>query len=53
MAIATGITIEEFEKLPYALAHNHELVDGELIDVSGNTLFHNRFRDRLTQISFT
>jgi hypothetical protein len=36
MAIATGITIEEFEQLPAALAHNHELVDGELVDVSGN-----------------
>ena len=47
MAIASGITIEEFERLPDALAHNHELVDGELVDVSGNTLYHNFLRDRL------
>ncbi len=41
MAIETGITIEEFELLPDSLAHNHELVDGELVDVSGKTLYHN------------
>ena len=50
MASATGITIEEFEKLPSALAHNHELVDGELIDVSGNTVSHNRLRDHLVRL---
>ena len=50
MAIATGITIEEFERLPNALAHNHELVDGELVDVSGNTPRHNRLRDRLVTL---
>ena len=37
MAIATGITIEEFERLPDAPAHNHELVNGALVDVPGNT----------------
>jgi Uma2 family endonuclease len=42
-----GLTIEDFEKLPDALARNHELVDGELVDVSGNTLNHNRLRDLL------
>src|SRR5437899_6674091 len=47
MSIATGITIEEFERLPQALAKNHELVNGELVDVSGNTPEHNRLRDRL------
>src|SRR5947208_2914469 len=47
MSIATGITIEEFERLPDALAKNHELVNGELVDVSGNTPEHNRLRDRL------
>src|SRR6267378_2004265 len=46
MATATGITIEEFERLPAALAHNHELVNGELVDVSGNTGYNNRFRAR-------
>jgi Uma2 family endonuclease len=47
MASVTGLTIEDFEKLPAALARNHELVDGELVDVSGNTLKHNRLRDFL------
>jgi Uma2 family endonuclease len=47
MAIATGITIEEFESLPAALAQNYELVNGELVDVSGNTGYHNRLRDFL------
>jgi len=46
--LTQGITIEEFEQLPNALAVNHELVDGELVDVSGNTLGHNRFRDMLS-----
>ena len=50
MASATGITIEEFEKLPAALAHNHELVDGELIDVCGNTADHNSLRDYLIEL---
>jgi Uma2 family endonuclease len=40
MAVADKLTIEDFETLPYALAHNHELVDGELVDVSGNTTKH-------------
>jgi Uma2 family endonuclease len=42
-----GLTIEDFEKLPDALARNHELVDGELVDVSGNTSEHNSLRDLL------
>ena len=50
MAIATGITIEEFERLPAALAHNRELINGELVDVSGNTLGHNRLRDCLVAL---
>ncbi len=47
MSVATGLTLEEFEKLPQALAHNHELIDGELVKVSGNTPLHNRLRDFL------
>ena len=50
MASAPGITIEEFEKLPAALALNHELVDGELVDVSGNTEYHNSLRDYLIEL---
>jgi hypothetical protein len=45
MSIARGITIEEFERLTDSLAHYKELVDGQLVDVSGNTLGHNRLRD--------
>src|SRR5689334_22688301 len=50
MAISTGITIEEFERLPDALARNHELVNGELVDVSGNTAEHNLLRDFLVEL---
>ena len=49
MASVTGLTIDDFEKLPDALALNHELVDGELVEVSGNTLIHNRLRDHLNR----
>jgi len=47
MATAIGLTIEEFEELPDALAHNRELINGELVDVSGNTLGHIALRDAL------
>ena len=50
MAIATGITIEEFERLPAALAQNHELVNGELVKAPGNTAYHNRLRGRLERL---
>ena len=48
--MVSGLTIDDFEKLPDALALNHELVDGELIDVSGNTARHNRLRDLLISL---
>jgi Uma2 family endonuclease len=51
MSIVTGLTIEDFEQLPDALAHNHELVDGELVDVSGNTGGHNSLRDALVELA--
>jgi Uma2 family endonuclease len=50
MATLTGLTIDDFEKLPQALAHYYELVDGELVDVSGNTPEHNILRDRLVEL---
>jgi Uma2 family endonuclease len=50
VAITTGITIEEFEQLPEALARNRELVNGELVDVSGNTAYHNSLRDLLVEL---
>jgi Uma2 family endonuclease len=45
MVTSTALTIDDFERLPADVAENHELVDGELIDVSGNTLGNNRLRD--------
>ena len=48
--LVDGITIEEFECLPDALALNHELVEGELVDVSGNTGNHIVLRDLLTAL---
>jgi Uma2 family endonuclease len=47
MAIASGLTIDDFERLPLALVKNKELVNGELVDVSGNKGKHHRLRDRL------
>jgi Uma2 family endonuclease len=47
MPLANPLTIEDYEQLPEALALNRELVDGELVDVSGNTPSHNRLRDYL------
>lgn len=47
MSAVSPLTIEDFERLPDELAHNHELVDGELVDVSGNTGNHNALRDLL------
>jgi Uma2 family endonuclease len=44
------LTIEDFEKLPPALAYYHELDDGELIDVSGNTPAHIMLRDYLVEL---
>jgi Uma2 family endonuclease len=39
---STRLTIDDSESLPYELPKNRELVDGEFVDVSGNTLEHNR-----------
>jgi hypothetical protein len=47
MAATTTFTIEDFERLPSEMAKNRELVDGELIDVSGYTPIHNLLRDDL------
>jgi len=49
MAARSAITIDEFEQLPAALAENSELIDGELVDVSGNTPIHNAIRDFLVE----
>jgi Uma2 family endonuclease len=50
MATKTLLTIEDFEKLPEEMTRNHELVEGELVEVSGNVPAHNRVRDRLSAI---
>jgi Uma2 family endonuclease len=47
MATTTRLTIEDFERLPAEQAKNHELINGELVDVSGNIYDHNWLRDRL------
>ncbi|HEX6897976.1 MAG TPA: Uma2 family endonuclease [Bryobacteraceae bacterium] len=50
MATSTRLTIDDFEKLPDEAVQHRELVDGELIDVSGNNLRHNRLRDLLVRL---
>ena len=50
MATSTLLTIDDFERLPGEVAENHELVEGELVDVSGNTPRHNKLRDRLVAL---
>jgi Uma2 family endonuclease len=47
MQLVSPLTIDDFERLPDELAYYHELVDGELVDVSGNTPNHNGLRDLL------
>ncbi|HTC86912.1 MAG TPA: Uma2 family endonuclease [Bryobacteraceae bacterium] len=47
MQLVSPLTIDDFEQLPDDLALNHELVDGALVDVPGNTLDHNYLRDLL------
>jgi hypothetical protein len=50
MALLTDLAIDDFEQLPDALARNHELVKGELVDVSGNIGSHNGLRDALVEV---
>jgi Uma2 family endonuclease len=47
VATTTSLTIDDFERLPADAVRHRELVDGELIDVSGNTPLHNIIRDCL------
>jgi Uma2 family endonuclease len=48
--LVSPLTIDDFEQLPDELALNHELEDGKLVEVSGNTLRHNRLRDYLVSL---
>src|ERR1700678_3591254 len=51
MAATTSLlTIDDFELLPGEMAENRELVDGELVDVSGNNPDHNWLRDYLIEL---
>jgi len=43
----TKLTIDDFERLPQEQAENHELVNGELIEMSGNTFEHHEIQDFL------
>ena len=52
MQLVSPLTIDDFERLPDELAHNHELVDGKLVDVSGNTGNHNALRDLLIRLLY-
>jgi Uma2 family endonuclease len=46
----TRLTIEDFEQLTDDEAYYKELVDGDLIDVSGNLPPHSRLRDYLVSL---
>lgn len=50
MATTTHLTIDDFERLPSEQAEGHELVDGELVPVSGNNPNHNGIRDLLIDL---
>jgi Uma2 family endonuclease len=50
MSAGRLLTIDDFERLPQEMAKNRELVNGELVDVSGNTPRHNLLRDYLVRI---
>jgi Uma2 family endonuclease len=50
MTASTLLTIDDFERLPADMAENHELVNGELVDVSGNNPEHNWLRDYLAEL---
>ncbi|SPF50997.1 conserved hypothetical protein [Candidatus Sulfopaludibacter sp. SbA4] len=45
----THLTIDDFERLPAEEAGNYELVDGELVPVSGNNPNNNAIRDLLIE----
>jgi len=49
-AKTTLLAIDDFERLPAEIAKGHQLVDGELVDVSGNNPLHNWLRDYLIAI---
>src|SRR6266700_3620728 len=50
MTGTTQLTIDDFERLPDEQAKNRELIEGELVPVSGNTFEHNDIRDLLVEV---
>ncbi len=50
MTLGDGLTIQDYERLPQAIARNHELVDGKLVEAPGRTLQHNLVRDYLIEL---
>jgi Uma2 family endonuclease len=53
MATTPGhLTTDDFERLPQERTENHELVDGELVEMSGNTPESNRLRDLLVVLLY-
>jgi Uma2 family endonuclease len=50
MQLVSPLAIEDFERLPDELAINHELEDGELVDVSGDITNHHSLRDQLITV---
>src|SRR5438309_11202470 len=44
------LTIDDFERLTDEQAKNHELIEGALVPVSGNTFDHNDERDLLIEL---
>jgi hypothetical protein len=47
MSTPTRLTIDDYELLPADTVEHRELIDGELVDVSGNNPLHNLLRDYL------
>src|SRR5579885_2869558 len=46
----TRLTVEDYERLPEEEARGYELVDGELVPVSGNNPEHNLLRELLMRL---
>jgi len=53
VATTTRLTIEDFERLSDESAENHELIDGELVPVSGNNPNHNAIQALLIALLLT
>ena len=48
----TRLTVDDFERLPYEETRGRELVDGELVEVSGNNPKHIFIRDLMLVLFF-